>query len=53
MGFREEIGEGDLFRKWAKIGLFSFNMIVALFALPVLLLFLVQIKNLLINKTTY
>lgn len=51
--FRQPIEDGSLFQKWAKIGLFSLNLVVSLFALPVLLLFLMQIKNLLINKTTY
>lgn len=35
------------------MGLFSINMAISLFFIPVLLLFFVQVKNILINKTTY
>ena len=53
LAFREETIDGDQVQKLERAALLAINIIVSLFSLPVLLLFLVQIKNLLINKTTY
>lgn len=39
--------------KYSQIVLFSINLGISLFVLPVLLLFYVQVRNILLNKTTY
>ena len=39
--------------KYGYVALFSLNFAMSLFFIPVLLLFYVQVKNLLLNKTTY
>lgn len=51
IGFREATKTN--FQNYCKIGLFLVNMIISTFFFPVLLLLIVQVKNLLINKTTY
>ena len=40
-------------QKFEKLLLLAINMVISLFFFPVFLLMAVQIKNLLINKTTY
>lgn len=42
-----------IFKYWGKVILLSINIIMSLFFFPVFMLLLVQIKNLLINRTTY
>ena len=44
--------EEDL-EKYCATGLLALNLIVSLFVFPVFILFLVQIKNVFKNKTTY
>lgn len=43
----------DIYEKISLISLFVINFVTSLFIFPVLALFIVQIKNLLKNKTTY
>lgn len=47
------MAKDDYLRTYGRIILLVVDVIICLFFFPVLMLLLVQVKNLLINKTTY